>query len=256
MAGIAFALSLWGTDAIRLSQAHALFPWLKLVLGIVSCSAIGVGLGWLVARAERGWVGFLAWIGVAAAFSWLAIGLQLQVVPIFAQALEPSLNGLLHTGISGADLTKFWVALVWTLIFLSVAGVLQKTLLESAVFATSLLARLAPFVLCAILTMIAGTMLDDLVNAPFRNAVLGMDTPIQFILQHEGEEVDAAESRRVHAGALNAVREYMTADYKLIVGSRDDMSGIINVLVRFGDAWVTCSTANGHANYCELVDTP
>lgn len=256
LAGTAFALSLWGGDALRLSQAHALFPWLKLLLGIAICAGIGLALGWLVARTERGWVGFFAWIGAAAAFSWLAIGLQLQIVPVFAKALEPSLNGLVDYGIGGTDLTKFWVALVWTLIFLSVAGILQKTLLESAVFATSLLARVAPFLLCILLTVVAGAMLDDLVNAPFRNAIVGVDTPIQFILQHEGQEVDAAEARRVHAGALNAVLEYMTSDYKLIVGSHNDGFGLINVLVRFGDTWVTCSTANGHANYCELVDTP
>lgn len=255
LAGAVFALSLWGGDAMRLGQSHALFPWLKLVLGIVICSAIGLALGWLLAYTERAWLGFLAWIGAAAAFAWLAVSLQVQVVPIVARVLEPGLEGFLHLEIGNPDLTKFWVALVWTLIFLSVAGVLQKTLLESAVFASSIMARAAPFVLCAMLTGIAGAMLDDLVNAPFRNALVGVDTPIQFILQHEGGEVDAAASRRVHAGALNAVREYMTPDYRLVVASRDDRSGVINVLVRFGDVWATCSTANGHANYCELVDT-
>lgn len=253
--GVAFAVSLWGPDALRLSQAHVLFPWLKLALGSLICGAIGLGLGWLVARTEKGWVVLVAWIATIASFSWLAIGLQLQIVPLFAKALEPALEGLLTYGVGSADLTKFGVALVWSLIFLSIAGILQKTVLESAVFAISLLARVAPFVLCIILISVAGTMLDDLVNAPFRNAILGVETPIQFIFQNEGIDVDPAESRRVHAGAFNGVREFMSRDYRMIVGGYDQNFGLIHVLVEFGDTWVTCSTANGHANYCELVDT-
>ena len=103
--------------------------------------------------------------------------------------------------------------------------------------------------------MIAGSLLDDLANAPFRDAILGVDTPIQFVLQHQGQEVDAAEARRVHAGALNSVRDFVTSDYRLIVGAHDYFSDVITVLVRFESAWVTCSTAYGQAMHCELIDS-
>lgn len=39
--GLAFAVSSWGVDGYLLSQAHALYPWLKLIIGAVICVTIG-----------------------------------------------------------------------------------------------------------------------------------------------------------------------------------------------------------------------
>ncbi len=254
-AGIVFAIALWAWDAAQLSQAHALFPWLKLILGIVLCGLVVGIAGWLVAWKENSLFSFLTWLATAGLLSWITVGLPLQIFPVVVKWLNPELNQFINYTVGTGFVTRFWLAMLWVGIFLSLTGMLQITLIESAIFSPTGFSKVVPFLVCAVLMGIAGFVIDDLVNVPLRKAILSVETPIQFILDHRGQDVDPAESRKNHVGSLHGVLDAVTASRQLIVSRYDDNFALINVLVRFEDTWVDCTTVNSQASYCKFAET-
>jgi hypothetical protein len=254
IAGAAFAIALWGMDAVLLSQNHAFFPWLKVIAGIVLCGSIGAIVGWIAMRFEGGIQGFLLWLAGAGLMTWVAIGLPLRIIPVLAPMLEPDLAHYLDYGAGSGYEARFLVAVVWITIFVALTGVLQMAMVDTAVFANSAFGRIAPFVVCIVLMAIGGTVMDDLINDPFRKAIMSVETPINFILDHRGLDIDPAESRRAHAGSLRGVQDEITENRRLIVRSYDENFGQIRVLVRFANVWVDCVTVNGQSSFCELAE--
>lgn len=254
VAGIAFAIALWAWDAIQLNQAHAFFPWLKLIAGILLCGIVGGSAGWLVARKDSGLISFVIWLFTAAVISWITVAVPIQIFSLISKWIDPDLSGLINYVIGSGFVTRFWLAMLWVGIFLSLTGLLQLTLVESAVFTNSLFGKIAPFLICTILMGIAGFVIDDLVNVPMRKAIMSVDTPIQFILDHRGQDFDPAEGRTNHVGSLHGVLDSVSATRRLIVSSFKDDFAMIEVLVRFDDAWVTCTTVNSQSSYCKYVE--
>ena len=252
IAGVTFALVLWGRDAYLLSTAHAFFPWWKLVLGMLLCGMVGGIVSWLSARIE-GCISILIWLGAAPLFAWITVGLPLQLMPLLSESLEPGMRGLIDYQVGEGYMVRFWIALGWVAVFLVISGLLQSTAVESAFFSTSLFGRVAPFFICISMMAVAGVILDDLTNAPFRKAIFAVETPIHFILANPGKEVDRELAREFHAAALREVNEEVTRFHYLMVGGFDESFSLIDVIVKFNEIWVNCTTVNGQITFCEQV---
>ncbi len=255
VAGVAFAIALWGWDGFQLSQAHALFPWLKLLIGILLSGIVGAIAGGIVARQERWIYQFLTWIATGGILAWISVYLPLEIAPFVSRLLEPELNGMLNYHTGGGYVARFWLSAIWIVIFLSLAGIFQSTLVDSVVFSASIFGRTFPFLVCAILAAVGGVMPDDLINSHFRKGVLAADTPIQFILDNQGKDVDPALARQFHAGAFRGVKDEITPSRSLIVSDYDETYIQIDVLVHFENAWVFCYTVNNQASYCKPADS-
>ena len=62
-AGLAFAAAAWGWDAYLLSRFHALYPWIKLIVGALASGLVGGLAGWLSARLDKVILSVLIWLG-------------------------------------------------------------------------------------------------------------------------------------------------------------------------------------------------
>ncbi len=62
LAGLAFAATAWGIDALQLANASAGYPWLKFVIGALACVLIGALAGWLTALIDNSLVGAILWL--------------------------------------------------------------------------------------------------------------------------------------------------------------------------------------------------
>ncbi len=253
IAGLAFALSLWGWDAILLNQHHAFHPWSKLIVGVLICVMAGTVTGWLSARVEKGVYTALFWLGLSIVFSLLTVALPLRIAPSVSTWLEPQLGGLLNYGMDDNFMTRFQVAFIWNAVFSLIAGILQAPLVEPASFSTSIFGKSAPFLACAIILSLGGFTADNLNNEPLRNAVISMDETISFAMEHQGEEIDPAVSREKHLASLRTIEESLSESRKLIVGSYDEFFGQINVLVKFENGWAECTTLYGQASFCKPI---
>jgi hypothetical protein len=254
VAGLAFAISTWGIDGFRLSLAHAFYPWLKFILGAVICTVIGGIAGWLVARLEKGLFALLIYLGVAFIFSRLSVGLPFQIFPDVVARLDPETGNLLNYVFYEESFnSRFAITMLWVSLFTVLVGILQIPLAEPAAFATSFFGKAGHLLVCAMLMLISGSIVDNLSNEPLRLAVLSTDNTIQFVVDHQGQEVDRDLARSMHVSSLRPVEEVIDQPRRLIVRSYDQWLGQINVLVRFGDTWVDCSVVYNQPSFCEYV---
>ena len=254
--GLGFAVFTWGIDSYILSIHNGLLPWVKFIVGAVICMVIGAIAGWLSARANRPFYSVLIWLVAGSAFAWLTVNLPLLILPKTIVILEPQTTGLLHYTYYADFGRRILVAYVWLGIFITMAGLLQIPMSDSAVFSTSFFGKLGPILVSIILMAIAGTIVDNgMVNQSLRDATVAIDNTVQFIVNNRGKEVDLAEARRMHAGALRAINDSVTSEYKLIVSDYDSQLGEVKILVKFDRDWAECKVFYNQPILCELIDT-
>lgn len=252
--GLSFAFFTWGIDGLALSRAHALYPWLKFILGAVLCMLMGGAAGWLVAHLEKGILALLIYLVLALGFAWLLVALPFQIFPTVITWLDPEVGNLLNYGIYEDFGSRFGLAVAWISLFMAITGILQLPLTEPAAFSVSSFGKIVPLIVCSVIMAINGVIVDGLNNEPLRTALIYMNNTIQFSVDHAGEEVDRALARSMHVGALRGVQEVVSQPRKLIVGSYDQYLDQIHVLVRFGDTWTDCIVVYNQPSLCKYID--
>ena len=251
--GLTFSIFAWGLDAYALSQMNGLYPWLKFLGGVIPCTLIGALTGWLAARLEKPLFALLLWGAAATVFAWLTVSLPLQITPRILGLADPGIKDLLNYTYYEAFTSRLAVAYGWLAIFISLAGLLQIPLSDSAVFSTSLFGKVAPMLVTLILMAICGTVVDTLNNELLRSPIDTVDTTIQFILDNRGKEIDVLEARRRHLGALRTVDDLITPERKFIVSGYDQFLEQVQVLARFEEAWVECELIANQLIFCEQM---
>jgi len=253
--GLEFAIFAWGIDAYIINNHHGLYPWVKVTIGAVLCMITGGIAGWLSARWKKIILSVAIWLIAGSVFAWLTVNLPLVILPKVMSVLEPQTSGLLHYTYFDNFGRRIGVAYTWLGIFITLTGLLQLPLSDSAVFSTSIFGKLGPIFVTLVLMAIAGTIIDNgLINEPLRTPSIAIDNTIEFIIDHRGKEVDLAEARRMHTGAFRAIDASVTDRYKLIVGGYDSLLEEINILIKFERDWADCKVIFSQPISCELVE--
>jgi hypothetical protein len=253
IAGLAFALAAWGTDAYILYNAHVLNPWAKLLIGMIVCLIAGVLAGFVTARSDHWLVALSAWFAAGAVFAWQTVTLPLQTTQSLAAWLKPELAGLITASTWDELSGRFWLALVWISIFVLIMSVIQMAYVENAVFASNSLGRLAPFLLGTFFMISSGLMIDTFNNMPLRGSIRAMDQTIQFVIDHQRMETDPADARANHTGALRGILEIMTQDRSMVIGGYSADLGEINILVQFDESLVNCVVLYEQPSFCKQL---
>lgn len=254
--GLSFSIFAWGLDAYALSRINGYYPWLKFLGGAIPCMLVGGLTGWLTARLDKPILAWLLWAVAASIFAWLTVSLPLQITPRVLSIVEPEIGNLLdYTSYEGFS-ARFGIAYIWLAIFVSLAGLLQIPLSDTAVFSTSIFGKLWPMLVTLVLMAICGTIVDGLNNELLRSPVDSVNTTIQFYLDHRGQDIDPMQSRRMHLAALRQVEPLITPQRKFIVSGYDQYLEQVQVLARFEKGWVECKLVVNQLILCEQVGTP
>ena len=251
--GLGFAFFSWGVDAYLLNGMNSFYPWVKFAGGALPCMLAGGGTGWLAAKIGKPVAAAILWAVTASLFAWLIVALPLRIAPLLLGSFDPDLGGLLHFAGQGDFSGRVYIAYVWIIIFVSLAGLLQIPLSEPAVFATSALGRIAPILVGLVLMGICGTIMDSMNNELLRSPIHSTNTTIQFWLDHQGKDMDPLEARRMHVGALRVVANVITPERKLLVSGHDEFLEEVLVLIRFEKAWVECNVFLNQLINCKQV---
>lgn len=251
--GLAFAIALWGYDAVLLSQSHAMFPWLKLIVGGLLTTFTGGLAGWLTSRFEKILLGVLFWIAASA-----LLGVYIVIVPL---VIAPRLTGLLVPQIRGMLLYTTYdnlpvmiaVAFGWTIVGAIISSVIQIPMLDHAVFSLSGFGKIRPHLLCAILMLISGGVSDSLNNKPLREPIVALDSTLQFILDTRGQEIDKATSREKHLASFRLIQQDITESRQLVVSHYDRLLENIEVLIHFNGTWAVCPTFFNTPMTCQPI---
>jgi len=251
--GLTFSIFAWGMDAYKLDLVNGLLPWLKFLAGAIPCMLVGGFIGWLSARLDKPILSLLLWAIAASVFAWLTVSVPLQITPHLLSLVEPEIKDLLHYTYYEAFSSRFGVAYVWLAIFVSIAGLLQIPLSDSAVFSTSFFGKVSPMLVTLGLMAICGIIVDSLNNELLRAPIDALNSTIQFSVDNQGKEIDPLESRRMHLGALRPVENLVTSERKFIISGYDQFLEQVDVLARFESAWVECKLVANQLITCKQV---
>jgi hypothetical protein len=251
--GLTFSIFAWGIDAYLLSRVNGFSPWLKFLGGVIPCMLVGALAGWLSARLGKPLFAMLLWGAAASVFAWLTVSLPLQITPRIFSLVDSEINSLLHYTFYEAFSSRFGIAYVWLAIFVSIAGLLQIPLSDAAVFSTSSFGRIAPMLVTIVLMGICGSIVDGLNNELLRAPIDTLNQTIQFVVDHQGEKIDPAESRKRHLGALRTVNHLVTPERKFLVSGYDQYLEQVQVLARFEQGWVECELILNQLVTCKQV---
>jgi hypothetical protein len=255
MTGLFFVFFAWGMDAILLFQAHAIQPWLKLIVGALVCVPVGGLSGWLTMRFERALLSIPFWVVAGVVFSAMTAALPMGIFPRLLVWIEPDLEGLVSYVVTDAIAVRFLVSFLWVVIFVILAGVLEIPMGQPAAFSTSAMGKLAPLFLCAVLMGIGGTVVDSDNNKPLRDAVIVMNNTLQFAADHQGLEINPAVSRAMHLAALRQISDLVGQPHELIIGAFDQHLDQVHIVVRFdGEALVDCLTVHNQITNCTRIE--
>lgn len=251
--GLAFAIALWGFDAVLLSRSHAMFPWLKLIVGGILTTLTGGLAGWLTSRFEKILLGVLFWIAASALFGLYIVIVPLVLAPRITGLLVPEIRPLLlYTTYENLP-TMVAVAFGWTIVEAIIGSVIQLPMLDHAVFSITGFGKIRPHLLCAVLMLISGGVSDSLNNKPLRDPIIALDSTFQFILDTRGQEIDKATSREMHLASFRLIQQDVTESRQLVVSRYDRLLENIHVLVNFNGKWAECPTFFNSPLTCQPI---
>ncbi|HEX2995359.1 MAG TPA: hypothetical protein VHP14_11060 [Anaerolineales bacterium] len=252
--GFGFSIFVWGIDAYLLAKANGLLPWLKFLGGAIPCTLIGGIAGWLSARLEKPLFSLLLWAITAWIFARLMINVPVQMTPRLLSLVDPGTANLLHYAYYPETFTpKIGVAFVWLLVFMTIAGLLQMPLSEPAVFSTSVFGKIAPFLMILVLMLVVGTTVDNFHNEALRAPVGTVDSTIQYILDHRGQDIDATTSREMHLASFRTLENLITPERRLVISGYNAYLEEVQVLIRFERGWVECQVFHNQLVSCKQV---
>jgi hypothetical protein len=255
IAGLVFALALFGYDAYLLWQHHAFSPWVKLSGGVLFMLVGGLA-GWLTARVEKPLLGLLFWLTASLSFAICAMMIPFWLAPRVLSLLDPDLAPLLNYTLYDNLPSRGAVLFVWITIFLGVAAVIQMPLIEQAVFSTTAFGKVVPFLVVCIPMIIAGAISDDVNNLPLREPIVNLDNTIQFWLDTRGTDPDPKVAREKHLAALRPIESMVSESRQLTISSYDELIGFVRVAVDFDGHWADCTLVYGQLTNCLPLDSP
>lgn len=255
LAGVTFTLAAWGWDAIGLAGAHGFLPWAKLALGAVPCLILTVLVAWLATRIDRRPVSLLLWMLAGVALALLATRVAVEGSAVLFGLADPHLRELIDYPFSEGMRARQGVGMVLLGALGLLAGLFVDFFVEGSTTAMDPIGRWGPVLLWIVIFVVAGSVTDGLINAPFRAPVVVIDDLVQFALDIEGTDVDRAVRMERHVGALNAVEELLHRPRRLLLGNYDSTMSLANVLIDFDGTWATCSVIVGQPSYCRPLES-
>jgi hypothetical protein len=253
IAGLAFSMALWAYEAILLFQAHVAYAWIPVVVGSVLAMLICMSAGILTWIFNRALLGLVFWVIAARLVASLALDIPLRIAPRLMILFEPGLSSRFPAyPMTSTFQTWGWFGTIWLAIFFGILGLLQITLVEQAVPATTSGGRLFPYVVFVPVMLIASFMSSNMINEQLRAPFIETDSAIQFVLDNPNMSVTSTLAREKHYGTIQTLSPVLDQPRRLFLGKYDNSYYQVDILIDFNGTWADCNTANTQPVYCRL----
>jgi len=253
IAGLAFAFFTWLMDSFGLATAHAAYPFVKLIGGLLITLPFFVLVGWLTAKTDSHILGLFLWAGMSLWAFTAAFIAQYDFVPRWYALMQEPVSNLVKPAIP-----SYFIALLITIgailmmfAFL-IAGLIEINLIESTLASGTVGSQFMSAVIIIMLMALAGNQVDNFIYRNSRISIQTFDKLVTLVASPEGQALDEKTKTLRNFGAVNALglqnlekpRRFflvkdMTGDY-----------GSIDLMIELGDMWGKCIASNREPSYC------
>ena len=255
-AGLVFSLAAWGLNAFLLSRAHFAFPWLTFLLGILPTMLVTGLAGFLTIRFDNAVVGALIWMVAGLFLAIIGVWLPLGLVPEILPRIEPVLNGWLEFTWIDAYSFLVYSAMITTGIAFLITGILENVLIEPASFSPYNGAIVMPILVCALISGIAGGVIDNLVNTRFRDPTIVLDQLFSYALDNQGKTIDPATERQMHLATVSPIQADLSDNRRLFYFSFNETAEEGKILVDLKGHWAICDLSQNQPVFCQFTEPP
>jgi len=257
------SLGVWASDAIFLVTAPVRLGSASLLLGALALAFLGVLGGWLAAWLGRAWASALIWLVVG----WLMV-LVIGHAPYEGRSLlvwvaDRRSWGLPVYAFSDAAEAGMWLAGFFILLLLGLLGFIQPYRLEGIAGETGagggLEARGWLMLLLPLpLMLAAGLIADSMVNSPLRVAPRLVHEVIRTGRTYPGDLFALSRQEGTNYNAIAGLRDKMSEDYTLSLGSIDlGAAETVYVVADFDNgAWINCRVVMEQVAFCYDASLP
>lgn len=248
--GVAFVIFAWGIDAFLLFQAHATHSFLKFIVGLMICVPVSMWVGQMTMKQGSHLLSLVLWVMMGVVFSWLVIWLPMDGTKAIMGEINPGLANLLQYG----KVSDLWQYRIFVSILILpaaiISGLLEINLVEQALLNPYASGIVTMALVGVVLFGIAGSGCDHLINNNFREPILVVDDLLDFARQNLGEEVPPEVARKKHLSSVRQIGDILNHPHRLTLGGYDQFLGQMEVLVRFDQVLVQCTTIYGQPANC------
>jgi hypothetical protein len=252
-AGLAYAFFTWVIDAFGLATAHAAYPFVKLIGGVLITLPIFVLVGWLTAKTDSHILGLFLWAILSLWAFTAAFIAHYDFIPRWYALMQEPVATLVKPAIP-----SYFVALLITIgailmmfAFL-IAGLIEINLIESTLANGTAGSQLMSAVIIIMLMALAGNQVDTFTYRNSRLSIRTFDKLVALVISPEGQALDETTKTLRNFGAVTAMglenlekpRRFflvkdMTGDY-----------GSIDLMIEIGDMWGKCIANNREPSFC------
>ena len=211
---VGFVALFWFPDAVQLQQASVHLAWIKLLLGLLTCTPIAVLVGWLAARSDRPLISVLGWAVGGAAIAWVAGHIPYEGVSLIVSLGDPFPTGRVTYPFSLQASGYMGITMLVGALLGGVAGLVYAVVADRAWERSTeshRLGRRSALVLCAGLPVAAvfGLYGDMVIHQPIRRPLTDVARAITTALN------PANDLGKYGLAFLEPYRDQLTPQYKL-----------------------------------------
>jgi len=253
IAGLGFAFFTWFLDAIGLATAHAAYPFLKLISGMLVTLPVFILVGWLTTKTNSHIVGLILW-GILSLWTFTASFLtQYDFLPRWYALLHEPVATLVRPSIPSyfAALLLTVGAILMMFAFL-ITGLLEINLIESTLASSSGGSKFMAAVVIVTLMGLAGNQVDTFTYRNSRLSIKSFHELITLVNSPEGQAMDEKTQTIHNFGAVTALgMENLSKPYRFfLIKDMTGDYGSIDLMIELGNTWGKCIASNREASFC------
>lgn len=252
LGGLIFSIVAWGYDAVILMKAHAAYPWLKFLIGVIPCTLIGAAAGWLTMKINNLFLRMLLWISIAILFSFLSSYIPFTATPRLIGWLNPEVGARINFNAPDAIGARRFVTMVMTIFFFFIAGLIFENTSESIRASQGVVGAVFAVIFLMAFFGGAGYIVDSNFNADLRLPIQALNDKLEYVANVDPTTLDDVQTR--------ALKRYTRLDVdfqgprRLILTSFDTYFMQVTVMVDFDGTLAECSIINSSPSSCQMLD--
>jgi hypothetical protein len=244
VAGFFFILFAWGIPAVQLSMVHGMYPWTKLILGVLPVMILCCLSAFISSHSRNALISALVWMICGFAITFLATHISFEGLVWYYGIIDPGLLSVINYPFTSGIATRMVIALIVSVVAIGIAGSLFNLLLENAYSASAKAGTLVSLIIWGAFFAVSAQNFNSLLERPMRDPIRAINQTIDYRIIDEATPFDDDTARSLHIHAFNGVdnlTEMLSKPRKIVMQSYDDTLTMIKVAIDFSGDWVTCN---------------